>query len=233
MIEAEWWDYDSAEELAGAVAGDAGFIIGQALEARGRAIVALPGGKTPQLALEKLAAQKIEWADVTIVPTDDRLVPPTDPRSNVGALARLFLPKKARVVPLCAGESDPVMAGRAADERLAALEWPLDLAWLGVGIDGHVASIFPGPDYDAALNGPKVRRALGVRPDPMPADMPVARVTLTKAALVTARTLTIVLSGDEKRAMLEQAIEEGASSRFPVGRLLADLETPVDIHWFA
>ncbi len=233
MIEAEWWDYDSAEELADAVAGDAGFIIGQALDARGRAIIALPGGKTPQLALAKLAAQKLEWADVTIVPTDDRLVPPTDPRSNVGALARLFLPKKARVVPLCAGESDPVMAGRAADERLAALEWPLDLAWLGVGTDGHVASIFPGPDYDAALNGPNARRALGVRPDPMPADMPVPRVTLTKAALVTARTLTLVLSGDAKRAMLEQAIEEGASSRYPVGRLLADLETPVDIHWCA
>ena len=175
MIEAEWWDYDDATELAEAVAGDAGFIIEQALEARGRAIVALPGGETPKEALGLLAARKIEWADVTIVPTDDRLVAPTDPRSNVGMLARLFLPKRARVVPLCAGESDAVLAGRAADERLADLEWPLDLAWLGVGADGHVASIFPGPDYDAALNGPKARRAIGVRPDPMPDNMPVAR----------------------------------------------------------
>jgi 6-phosphogluconolactonase len=233
MIEAEWWEYDSAEEMADAVAGDAGFIIGQALEGRGRAIVALPGGTTSLKALEKLAAQKIEWADVTIVPTDDRLVPPTDPRSNVGALAKLFLPKKARVVPLCAGETDPIAAGRAADERLAALEWPLDLAWLGIGADGHVASIFPGPDYDGALNGPKVRRAMGVRPDPMPADMPVNRVTLTKAALAGARTITLVLTGDAKREVLARALEDGASSRYPVGRLLADLDTPVDIHWCA
>lgn len=233
MIDAEWWDYDDATELAEAVAGDVGFIIEQALEARGRAIVAFPGGDTPKEALGLLAARKIEWADVTIVPTDDRLVPPTDSRSNVGALARLFLPKKARVVPLCAGETDPQAAGRAADERLADLEWPLDLAWLGVGADGHVASIFPGPDYDGALNGPKVRRAMGLRPDPMPENMPVNRVTLTKAALVSARVITLVLTGKDKRRMVEQALKDGASSPLPIGRLLADLDMDIDIHWCA
>ncbi len=233
MIEAEWWDYDDADELAEAVAGDVGFIVEQALEARGRAIVAFPGGTTPVPALTLLAARKIEWADVTIVPTDDRLVPPTDARSNVGMLARLFLPKKARVVPLCAGETDPVMAGRAADERLADLEWPLDLAWLGVGDDGHVASIFPGPDYDAALNGPKARRAIGVRPEPLPPEMPVSRVTLTKAALVSARVITLVLTGTAKRKLVEKALKDGAASTLPIGRLLADLEMDIDIHWCA
>ena len=233
MIEAEWWDYEDSTELAEAVAGDVGFIIEQALSARGRAIVAFPGGDTPKEALTLLAARKIEWADVTIVPTDDRLVPPTDPRSNVGALARLFLPKKARVVPLCAGETDPMLAGRAADERLADLEWPLDLAWLGVGLDGHVASIFPGPDYDGALNGPKIRRAMGLRPDPMPENMPVNRVTLTKAALVSARVITLVLAGTDKRRMVEQALKDGASSPLPIGRLLADLDMDIDIHWCA
>jgi 6-phosphogluconolactonase len=233
MIDAEWWDYDDATELAEAVAGDVGFIIEQALEARGRAIVALPGGETPKEALALLAARKIEWADVTIVPTDDRLVPPTDPRSNVGMLAKLFLPRRARVVPLCAGETDPQAAGRAADERLADLEWPLDLAWLGVGTNGHVASIFPGPDYDGALNGPKVRRAMGIRPDPMPADMAVNRVTLTKSALVSARTVTLVLTGKDKRKLVEKALKDGASSNLPIGRLLADLEMDIDIHWCA
>ncbi len=233
MIEAEWWDYENSDELAEAVAGDVGFIVEQALTARGRAIIALPGGETPRAALELLSQRKLEWADVTIVPTDDRLVPPTDPRSNVGMLARMFLPKKARVVPLCAGETDPQAAGRAADERLADLEWPLDLAWLGVGLDGHVASIFPGPDYDGALNGPKVRRAMGLRPDPMPAAMPVNRVTLTKAALVSARVITLVLTGADKRRMVEQALKDGASSPLPIGRLLADLDMDIDIHWCA
>ena len=77
--EIEWWDYDDATELAEAVAGDVGFIIEQALEARGRAIVAFPGGDTPKEALGLLAARKIEWADVTtggIIQTDvDTYVP--------------------------------------------------------------------------------------------------------------------------------------------------------------
>lgn len=233
MIDAEWWDYEDADELAEAVAGDVAFLIEQALEARGRAFVALPGGKTPKLALTLLAERKLEWADVTIVPTDERLVPPTDPRSNVGMLAKLFLPKKARVVPLSAGETDPVMAGRAADERLAALDWPLDLALLGMGADGHVASIFPGPDFDAAINGPKARLAMGVRPEPMPEDMPVPRVTLTKAALVSARVVTMMVTGADKRRVLEKALKDGAASAVPVGRLLADLEMDIDIHWTA
>ena len=233
MIDAEWWDYDDADEMAEAVAGDIAYIIGQALEARGRALVAFPGGTTPLPALKLLADMKIEWADVTILPTDDRLVPVTDPMSNAGMLARLFLPKKARVLPLTAGEKDSVAAGRAADERIADLGWPLDVAWLGVGEDGHTASIFTGPDFEAAIAGPKARRAIGVRPDPMPATAPVPRVTLTAATLVSARTVTLTLMGKAKRKLVEQAIKQGASSQLPIGRVLAELDMDIDIHWCA
>jgi 6-phosphogluconolactonase len=231
VIDAEWWDYDDADEMAEAVAGDIGYIIGQALEARGRAMVAFPGGATPLPALKRLADMKIEWADVTILPTDDRLVPVTDTLSNAGMLARMFLPKKARVVPLTAGEKDPIAAGRAADERIADFEWPLDVAWLGVGEDGHTASIFPGPDFEAAIAGPKARRAIGVRPDPMPANAPVPRVTLTAPTLVSARTVTLTLQGKAKRTVVEQALRQGASSPLPIGRLLAELDMDIDIHW--
>jgi len=231
VIDAEWWEYDDAEEMAEAVAGDIAYIIGQALEARGRAMVAFPGGNTPLPALKLLADMPIEWADVTILPTDDRLVPVTDKLSNAGMLARLFLPKKARVVPLTAGETDPVAAGRAADERIADFEWPLDVAWLGVGQDGHTASIFAGKDFEAAIAGPKARRAIGVRPDPLPADAPVPRVTLTGPTLATARTVTLVLSGKAKRKLVEEALKQGASSTLPIGRLLAELDMDIDIHW--
>jgi len=158
-------------------------------------------------------------------------VPVTDKLSNAGMLARLFLPKKARVVPLTAGETDPVAAGRAADERIADFEWPLDVAWLGVGEDGHTASIFAGKDFEAAIAGPKARRAIGVRPDPLPADAPVPRVTLTGPTLATARTVTLVLSGKAKRKLVEEALKQGASSTLPIGRLLAELDMDIDIHW--
>nr|WP_239026045.1 6-phosphogluconolactonase [Sphingomonas paeninsulae] len=234
-IEAEWWDYDTAEELAQAVAGDVGFIIDSALDARGSALIALPGGKTPLAALDLISQQKRSWKHVTIVPTDDRIVDVTSPLSNVAMLAKMFLPKGGRVIPLTGGATaaDYKMSGKAADARLADLPWPIDLVWLGMGGDGHVASIFAGPDLEEALNGPKEQRALGVMPDPMPAEAPVARVTLSKAAILSARTLLMTITGDDKKALLEQAIEDGSRSLTPVGRVLADCELPIDIHWAA
>lgn len=232
MIEAEWWEYEDADELADAVAGDVAFILESALDARGQALVAFPGGNTPRAIFGKLADAKIKWKNVTIIPTDDRIVPVSDPLSNAALIARTFLPLGARVLPIASeAAADRHASGRAADARLQELHWPPDLIWLGVGADGHTASIFPGPDLDAALDAPKGRRAVGVLPDPMPADAPVARVTLTRAAILSARAITLVLTGKEKRAVLEQAIKDGPLSSVPVGRVLADAEQAIDIHW--
>jgi 6-phosphogluconolactonase len=232
VIEAEWWDYADPAELADAVAGDVGFIIESALDARGQALLAFPGGTTPGPIFAKLAEAKLRWKNVTIFPGDDRLVPVSDPLSNVATIARVFLPLGARVVPIASdAAADHHAAGKAADARLADLQWPPDLVWLGVGADGHTASIFPGADLDEALNAPKARRAVGVMPDPLPAEAPVARVTLTRPAILSARTILLVLRGAEKRALLERAIEDGPLSTTPIGRVLAEAEQPIDIHW--
>ena len=231
MIEAEWWEYDSLDELADAVAGDVGFIIDSAVEARNASLIALPGGKTGPAIFSKLAAQQLPWKRVTIIPTDERLVPMDDERSNVRAIAKTFLPVGARVVPIAAEIADYKLAGNSADARLQDLPWPPDLVWLGVGEDGHTASIFAGPDLQDALDAPKARRAIGVKPDPMPGDAAVERVTLTRAAILAARTILIVVTGDKKREMLEQAIADGQSSKLPIGRVLAEVDQPIDIHW--
>ena len=233
MIEAEWWDYDSVDEMADAVAGDIGFIIESALDARGEALIAVPGGKTPLPIYERLAKAKLNWKKVTIIPTDERLVPLTDEKSNIRAIAQAFLPTGARVFPIGSDIADYKLAGNSANAKLADLKFPLDLAWLGVGSDGHTASIFPGPDVDEALNAPKGRNAVGVMPDPLPADAPVARVTLTRSAILSARTVLITVTGEEKKAMLEGAIADGQSSKLPIGRVLAEAEQPIDIHWSA
>jgi 6-phosphogluconolactonase len=230
--EIEWWEYDDADEMADAVSGDIGFIIESAIDARGAAVIALAGGKTPLPIYAKLANAKIDWKRVTIVPGDERIVPLGDPLSNVTAIGKIFLPKGARVIPLLSATApDHKAAGRAADAILQDLHWPLDLCLLGVGTDGHAASIFPGADYDEALNGPRERRAIGVLPDPLPPEAPVARVTLTRAAIDSARALMIAVTGDAKRKVIEAAIAQGPSSTYPIGRILADAELPVDIHW--
>ena len=228
MIEAEWWDYDSLDELADAVAGDVAFIVESAVDARDASLIAVPGGKTGAAIYGRLAKQKLPWKKVTIIPTDDRLVAVDSELSNVREIARAFLPLGARVVPLTSeAASDYRAAGNAADARLQDLPWPPDLAWLGMGTDGHTASIFPGPDMQSALDAPKARRAIGVLPD---ADEG-PRVTLTRAAILSARTILVTITGQEKRELLEQAIADGQSSKLPIGRVLAEVDQPIDIHW--
>lgn len=232
MIEAEWWEYDSLDELSDAVAGDVGFIIDSAVEARNASLIAVPGGTTGPAVFAKLAKQKLPWKRVTVIPTDDRLVAVDNDLSNVREIARAFLPTGARVIPIVSGAAEDVRAaGNAADARLQDLPWPPDLVWLGMGADGHTASIFSGPDLQAALDAPKARRAIGVTPDPLPPEAPVARVTLTRAAILSARTILITITGDQKRQVLEQAIADGQSSKLPIGRVLAEVEQPIDIHW--
>lgn len=233
MDEIEWWEFDSMAELAGQVAGDICFVIESAIEAHGGARLAIPGGSAPIEVYRALLEADIDWSKVTLIPTDDRLVPLDDSLSNYRLLDGLFSGKGAEVVSLVdeAALEDYREAGRLADRRLALLEWPLDLVWLGMGPDGHTASIFPGPDLDAALAGPRERRAVGVRPDPMPVEAAVERVTLTGAALASARTVMVVIGGSEKRETLERAIKEGPLAAAPVGRLLSTLEVPVDIFW--
>jgi 6-phosphogluconolactonase len=231
MIEAEWWEYDSLDELADAVAGDVAFIVESAVDARGTSLIAVPAGKTGPAIFPKLVAQKVPWRKVTIIPTDDRLVAMDDERSNIRAIGKAFIPVGARVIPIATDIVDYKLAGNSADARLQDFPWPPDLVWLGMGEDGHTASIFAGPDLQEALDAPKARRAIGVMPDPLPAEAPVARVTLTRAAILSARTVVITITGNEKRAVLEQAIADGPSSTLPIGRVLAEAEQPIDIHW--
>ncbi|WP_114226742.1 MULTISPECIES: 6-phosphogluconolactonase [Sphingomonas] len=233
MIEAEWWEYDDAGEFADAVAGDVGFIVESAVDARGDCLIALPGGNTPKPIFAKLAKQKLPWKQTTIIPTDDRLVEMSDEKSNIRLIAQSFISTGARVFPTASMIPDYKLAGNSADAKLADLRWPPDLVWLGMGEDGHTASIFPGPDLEDALNAPKARRMVGVMPDPLPPEAPVARVTLTRAAILSARAILITITGEKKKVLLEQAIADGHSSKLPIGRVLAEAEQPIDIHWLA
>ena len=199
MIEAEWWEYDSLDELADAVAGDVGFIIESAVDARDASLIAIPGGTTGPAIFPKLAAQKLPWKRVTIIPTDDRLVP-MDSELQQRARDRQDVPADRR-------------AGRADRDRDRAITgWPAipptrgcrtcrgrptssGSAWARTGIPPRS---FAGPDLQDALDAPKARRAIGVMPDPLPAEAPVARVTLTRAAILSARTILITITGERK-----------------------------------
>ncbi|MEW4467740.1 6-phosphogluconolactonase [Parasphingorhabdus sp. JC815] len=222
----EWWDFDDHAEMVDAISSDAAFIIESALDARGEALLALPVSDAAMPVLEALAEKQIKWKYVTIIPTDDFLVPVDDPRSHVKALAQLFLTRGARVLPIATENEDYHLAGGAADARLQDLKWPPDLVWLGMAEDGSTAGLVESADLEEALDGPKEKRAVGIMPDN--GDTPL--VTITKAAICEARTVMVQLNGAGAQLSLEQAIEEGAGSMAPIGRLFADLAVPVDIY---
>src|SRR5262245_137938 len=97
MTNVAWRDYGTASEMASAVADHIGLSVEAALDSRGEALVALPGGKSPIPLFERLTTAKIDWSRVTIIPTDDRLVPVTDSMSNVALIARHFRSEERRV----------------------------------------------------------------------------------------------------------------------------------------
>ena len=168
------------------------------LEQGGPVAITVPGGSTPFPILEKLAAAPLDWRRVTVWPGDDRVVPEDHPASNAGRIRALLAPAGAEVVSLTVMEQVPRFA----------------LAWLGMGEDGHVASLFPSADPQAD-DPQKIRR---LTPDPLPPEAPFERVSLTIPALVDCETLMFVIRGETKRAVFEAAA--AGENDLPIARLL-------------
>jgi len=167
--------------------------------------ITVPGGSTPFPILADLATTPLDWRRVTVWPGDDRLVSEDHPASNTGRIRALLEPAGAEVVALSEMEQVPHFA----------------LAWLGMGEDGHVASLFPNTD-PRADDPQRVRR---LTPDPLPPEAPFDRVTLTLPALLDSDALLLVIRGAAKRALFEAAVR--GEHDLPVARLLAAACQPV------
>ncbi len=167
--------------------------------------ITVPGGSTPFPILERLAAMDLDWRRVTVWPGDDRQVPEDHPASNTGKIRALLEPTGAEVVALTVMEQVPHFA----------------LAWLGMGADGHIASLFPNTD-PRADDGQRIRT---LTPDPLPPEAPFDRITLTIPALLDSDELVFVVRGGEKRALFEAAAR--GENDLPIARLLAAADQPV------
>ena len=195
---------DGAEDIE--IAGWLHGRIAAALKASDAPVaVTVPGGSTPFPILERLVQMPLDWARVTVWPSDDRKVPEDHPASNTGRIRALLEPAGAEVVALTVMEQVPHFA----------------LAWLGMGADGHIASLFPNTD-PRADDPERVRR---LTPDPLPPEAPFDRITLTIPALLDSDELLFVVRGSDKRSLFEAAA--GGETDLPVARLLAAARQPV------
>lgn len=173
--------------------------------AKGEIAITVPGGSTPFPILEAMAAGAVDWSRIAVWPGDDRIVPEDHPASNVGRIRAVLEPLGAHIVPLVEDAAPPHFA----------------LAWLGMGADGHVASLFPNtrPRADDQM---KVRR---ITPDPLPPEAPFDRLSLTIPALVDCDQLLFVIRGEKKRALFEAGGRR--EHDLPVAHLLSAASCPI------
>jgi 6-phosphogluconolactonase len=185
---------------------------------RGRFIVAVSGGHTPWLMLRALADEEVPWKSVHLVQVDERVAPPDHPDRNLTHLRESLLdhapvpPGQVYAMPVNAPDLEVAALQYAATLRgIGGAPLVLDLVHLGLGPDGHTASLVPGDavlgvtDRDVALAGPYQGRR---------------RMTLTYPALDRSRRILWVVTGDEKVEMLSRLLK--ADKSIPAGRVRQD-----------
>ncbi|AFP31361.1 6-phosphogluconolactonase [Marinobacter sp. BSs20148] len=203
-----WFQAATPADLARKLAEQIALILRQRLEAAPRASVALSGGSTPILLFKALAQQVLDWQRIDVVQVDERWVDPSHPDSNSAQIRAHLLQGGAAVArfhPLYENVASPSAGLGAVGQRLESLNWPLDVVVLGMGNDGHTASLFPdAPELVAAMaehNGSKLAAIT-------PPQQAQARITLTRSAIAGARNCILHIQGDDKLATLSKALIE-------------------------
>ena len=200
-------EYPSREALMQGAAERMAAALNAGIGKRGHAAIALSGGGTPEPAYRLLAQQQVDWSKVTLALVDERFVPPTSEHSNEALVRRSLAPAiaaGARLAPMYADVASLEAAAERADALYAPLE--LDFALMGMGGDGHTASWFPGtPGLTAALDPANPNTVIAVRA-PLASGTP-ERLTLTLAAVARAGETALLITGEDKRARLAQALK--------------------------
>jgi 6-phosphogluconolactonase len=199
----------------------------QAIDQKGNFTVVLTGGDTVKRLHARFAfpefKSKIAWENIRFFWGDERLVPPEHPESNYGQAQQLFLNRvgvRPENIFRIRGELAPEDAVRDYTEKLkenaaAGNEWPhFDLVFLGMGSDGHIASIFPGEISQDEQDSPVVATFAEYE------GRPSQRVSLTPMVFNSAKEIIFLVSGDSKAAVLEKVIQgEGNEEQYPALRI--------------
>lgn len=202
-----------------------------AVTARGMASVVVSGGKSPTKLFEWLRAEPIDWSRVCVSLADERWVDPSDPSSNEKLVREVLLKEHAaaaRFNGLKNAAPTPDMGAVSAWETFARVPRPFDLVLLGMGDDGHTASLFPAsPNLANALSEGAAPGCVGM----WSPTAPHARLSLNLSALLDSRRIVILINGAQKWSTFTAAGETGPVTDMPVRAVLRQAHTPVEVMW--
>jgi len=222
--------YPDPEAMAAGLASSVAATLAQGVAQRGHASLVVPGGSSPVPFFERLSSADLPWAKVVIGLGDERCVPVDHKDSNAALVARHLMQgpaAEASFAPLWADDAGAPLA--AAQAALIALKPPFDVVVLGMGEDGHFASLFP--DAAALADG-----LSATTPGVLLVDPPVAphqRVSMNVAALLATRRLILQVRGAKKREVLERAAREGDPMVLPISALLTQSQVTLEVHFCA
>lgn len=213
--------YPDIESLSRGVADFAAAALQNTLSRQQQVTLAVPGGNTPRHYLPALAKCALPWDRITVTLTDERWVDTDDEQSNERLVQHFLmqhLPKNAHFVGLKTDHTDPFTAVESVHQRLTALPLPLSLALLGLGEDGHIASLFPGMSPEI----PTTRHCVVVAPPIAPSP----RISLSLTLLAQSEQIALVVTGQNKRMLLDR-LTKLPDSQLPIVRLLKRTKIPV------
>ena len=227
----------NADTLAADLAESVADSLRRAVAKRGAASLAVSGGSTPLPFFRHLRRHKLPWNQVSVTLADERWVDTDHEDSNEALVRRELLVEEAsgaRFVPLKNDAPTPEKGEDACEKALAGLSWPLDVLILGMGGDGHTASLFPkvlkhshavrmGLDLDT----PAAKRCIAMHP----AEAPHPRLSLTLKALLDCRRLILHITGEGKKKVYEKALAGGPVDDLPIRAILRQTRRPVEVHW--
>lgn len=199
---------DSADVIADSLAQAVGERLTAALDHKKRACLAVSGGSTPKAFFKALSQLPLDWSRIDVTLADERWVDGDAADSNERLIRELLLQGPAagaRFIGLKQAH-DTANAGQPlVEEALADIEWPLDVLVLGMGNDGHTASLFPdAPEIDEALDSSRPERCIAMHPP----SQATPRISLTRRALEGAGWIAVHLKGVDKLDTLERAFSD-------------------------
>lgn len=233
MTDNQLHSFQNADDMVRALSDEIVSRLTASVSSRGAASLAVSGGTTPGVLFDALSVQNAPWDKVFVTLSDERWIAPNQDGSNEKLVrTRLLqnLASGAKLVPLKTLDASPDAAEAKVDAAIAAMPRPFDIMLLGMGDDGHTASLYPhAAGLDAALDLAKPNLVQAIH-----ADSAVAtgkRMTFTLRAILDSKLIVILIRGEEKLATYRKAAAGTDTHEMPVRAVLHQTQAPVQVYW--